>query len=605
MKVLVANRGEIAIRIMRACKDLAIPSVAIYSEADRDALHLNFADEAHLVGDTPPAASYLNVDNILLAAKRSGATAVHPGYGFLAENAEFAQAVIDAGLVWIGPPPAAITAMGDKVSARKVAAAAGVQSVPGTLEPISGPDELKDFAEQHGWPVAIKAAFGGGGRGFRVVRQASEAAAAFEAAGREALTAFGNGALYLERYLSEPRHIEIQLLGDSHGTVVHLGERDCSLQRRHQKLLEESPSVAVDEELRAEMGGAAVRVAKAAGYHSAGTIEFLLEETSDGPRFWFLEMNTRLQVEHPVTEMVTGIDLAKQMILIASGEKLGFGQEDISFRGHAIECRINAENPAKNFLPNPGLITAYQEPSGPGVRVDSSARAGTDISPNYDSLIAKLICYGADRDEAIARTSRALEEFAIGGIRTTIPFHKLALSSDWFKQGKFSTNTVETSLDLTKLDSGSDFGGSAASGARESLPKGAATPPNPPPAFATHQAPHQRMATIEVEGKRVSIALTEKAEAARRTKPKPPDLSKSARTGGAGETLTAPMQGTIIKTLVEAGEQVKAGQAIIVLEAMKMENMVLCHSDGLVKELKVKSGDTVSAGATLAVIESG
>jgi len=605
LKVLVANRGEIAIRIMRACKDLAIPSVAIYSEADRDALHLNFADEAHLVGDTPPAASYLNVDNILLAAKRSGATAVHPGYGFLAENAEFAQAVIDAGLVWIGPPPAAITAMGDKVSARKVAAAAGVQSVPGTLEPISGPDELKDFAEQHGWPVAIKAAFGGGGRGFRVVRQASEAAAAFEAAGREALTAFGNGALYLERYLSEPRHIEIQLLGDSHGTVVHLGERDCSLQRRHQKLLEESPSVAVDEELRAEMGGAAVRVAKAAGYHSAGTIEFLLEETSDGPRFWFLEMNTRLQVEHPVTEMVTGIDLAKQMILIASGEKLGFGQEDISFRGHAIECRINAENPAKNFLPNPGLITAYQEPSGPGVRVDSSARAGTDISPNYDSLIAKLICYGADRDEAIARTSRALEEFAIGGIRTTIPFHKLALSSDWFKQGKFSTNTVETSLDLTKLDSGSDFGGSAASGARESLPKGAATPPNPPPAFATHQAPHQRMATIEVEGKRVSIALTEKAEAARRTKPKPPDLSKSARTGGAGETLTAPMQGTIIKTLVEAGEQVKAGQAIIVLEAMKMENMVLCHSDGLVKELKVKSGDTVSAGATLAVIESG
>ncbi len=578
MKILVANRGEIAIRLFRACKDLGIPSVAVYSEGDRDALHLEFASEAHLIGDTPPSASYLNTDNILFAAKQSGATAIHPGYGFLAENAQFAQAVIDAGLTWIGPPPAAIRAMGDKVSARKVAGAAGVQSVPGTLEPISSPDEIKEFADKHGWPVAIKAAFGGGGRGFRVVKAPDEAAAAFEGAGREALTAFGNGALYLERYLDNPRHIEIQLLGDSQGNVVHLGERDCSLQRRHQKLLEESPSVAVDEHLREEMGRAAVSVAKTAGYESAGTIEFLLEETSDGPRFWFLEMNTRLQVEHPVTEMVTGIDLAKQMILIASGEKLGFEQGDVAFRGHAIECRINAENPAKNFLPSPGLITDYLEPSGPGVRVDSGARAGTEISQSYDSLIAKLICYGADRAEAIARTSRALEEFSIGGVRTTIPFHKLALASEWFQQGKFSTNTVENDVDLSKLDV--------------------------PALRAAISATHQRMATIEIEGKRLSVAFTEKAAAGSRTKPSPPDLSKSAGAGGGGETLIAPMQGTIVKTLVEVGEQVKSGQAIIVLEAMKMENMILCHSDGTLKELRVQAGETVSAGATLAVIES-
>ncbi|MFN2611312.1 MAG: acetyl-CoA carboxylase biotin carboxylase subunit [Actinomycetota bacterium] len=577
-KILVANRGEIAIRIFRAAKDMGLGSVAIYSDIDRDALHNSFADEAYNVGETAPATSYLNIGKILEIAKRSGVDAIHPGYGFLAENPRFAFAVEEAGLIWIGPPPSAIEMMGDKVSARKAAASQDVQSVPGTLEPIDDPARIARFAAEHGWPVALKAAHGGGGRGFRVVHEESEAAAAFDGAGREAQVAFGNPELYLERYLEEPRHIEVQVLGDHHGNLVHLGERDCSLQRRHQKLIEESPSPVVDADLREQMGAAAVKVAKAAGYYSAGTVEFLLEQTPEGPKFWFLEMNTRLQVEHPVTELVTGMDLAKKMILIAGGEPLGIEQQDVSLRGHAIEMRINAENPARNFLPSPGLIAGYSEPTGPGVRVDSGVIAGSQIPQSYDSLIAKLVCYGADRQEAISRGLRALDEFKIEGLRTTIPFHKLALQSDWFAAGEFSTKTVENDLDLSVL--------------KEQVANGAAA-----------DKVFSRTFTVEVEGKRLQAKVTEKKDPSS-GKPKPPDLSKASRNTGTGETLTAPMQGTIVKTLVEVGAPVKAGENIIVLEAMKMENMIHCTRDGVLKELKVKQGETVPAGAALAVIES-
>lgn len=580
-KILVANRGEIAIRIFRACKDMGIKSVAIYSEIDREALHVGYADEAYYVGETSPALSYLNVENILDVAKRAKADAVHPGYGFLAENPGFAAAVQEAGLIWIGPPPEAIRIMGDKVSARKAAAKAGVMSVPGSPEPIKSPREIEKFARKHGWPVALKAAHGGGGRGFRVVRSADESAAAFEGAGREAQLAFGNAALYLERYLEEPRHVEVQIIGDSKGNVIHLGERDCSLQRRHQKLIEESPSPAVDAALRAEMGAAAVKVAKSSGYFSAGTVEFLLEQTDEGPRYWFLEMNTRLQVEHPVTELVTGIDLAKLMILVAQGAKLGLKQDDIEVRGHAIEFRINAENPAKNFMPSPGTISEYREPTGPGVRVDSGVIAGSSIPQSYDSLIAKLICYGADRDEAISRGLRALDEFQIAGLKTTIAFHKCALESDWFRKGDFSTKTVENDLDLKGLivDDG------AASRNKSSV---------------------RRELTVEVDGKRFEVKVDEELDPAKvRTKPSPPDMSRTAAGGSAAEKLTAPMQGTIVKTLVAEGATVKSGEAIVVLEAMKMENQILCTRAGVLTSLKVKAGDTVAAGAELALIEAG
>lgn len=573
-KILVANRGEIAIRIFRACKEMDIATVAVYSDIDSEAVHVRYADEAYVLGDALPAASYLNIPKILETAKRSNASAIHPGYGFLAENPSFASAVKDAGLIWIGPPPSAIEMMGDKVSARKAASSVGVQSVPGTLKPITKASEIAKFASQHGWPVALKAVHGGGGRGFRVVMAADEANAAFDGAGREAQGAFGNPELYLEKYLDAPRHVEIQILADGHGNVVHLGERDCSLQRRHQKLLEESPSPAVDDQLRAQMGDAAVRVAKAAGYRSAGTVEFLL----DGSTFWFLEMNTRLQVEHPVTELVTGVDLAKQMILIAQGEKLGFIQDDVSLRGHAIEFRINAENPARNFMPNPGTITGYREPSGPGVRVDSGVVAGSSISQSYDSLIAKLICHGADRDEAIARGQRALSEFAITGLHSTIAFHRMVLESDWFRLGNFSTKTVEnvdlTSLPATTVDAVVD----------ENV-----------------QRTGERQMSINIDGKRFDVRFRELLEREKQ-KPRPPDLTRSSRATASGETLTAPMQGTIIKTLFEEGAHVKAGDAVIVLEAMKMENLINCHRDGVVKELNVRAGQTVSAGAQLAVI---
>ena len=576
-KVLVANRGEIAIRLFRACRELGIPTVAIYSEIDRDALHLEFADEAYYVGDTAPSQSYLNIGRILDAAKRSGATAVHPGYGFLAENGTFAQSVGDAGLTWIGPPAHAIEALGDKLSARRIAAEAGVPSVPGSGAPIPGPEAIEPFAAEHGWPVALKAAKGGGGRGFRVVSSAADAERGFDAATREAQQAFGSSEVYMERYLEQPRHIEIQVLGDSFGNVVHLGERDCSLQRRHQKLIEESPSPAITPEVRERMGEAAVRVAKQAGYFSAGTVEFLFEPTDEGPRFWFLEMNTRLQVEHPVTELVTGLDLAQQMILIAEGERLDFDQGDIALRGHAIECRINAENPARDFLPNSGTISAYTEPGGPGVRIDSGAREGTSIPPNYDSLISKLICYGDSREAAIRRTLRALDEYTIEGVVTTIPFHRLALSSEWFRRGEFSTKTVETQLDLSELDVG-----------------------------VTERAgplPRPQIVAVELGGKRFEVKFVPRRRPGARSKPKPPEARRAGGAGGQGDRLVAPMQGTIVKVLRQVGDRVKAGEAVIVLEAMKMENLITSHIDGVVKEIRVSAGQTVSVGGELALIE--
>jgi acetyl-CoA/propionyl-CoA carboxylase biotin carboxyl carrier protein len=578
-KVLVANRGEIAIRIFRACRELGIASVAIYSEIDRNAVHLDYADEAFYVGDTPPSESYLNIGRILEVARRSRSTAIHPGYGFLAENADFASGVAQSGLVWIGPPAAAIHALGDKLSARRIAAEAGVPSVPGGTDPVSDAGAIEAFAAEHGWPVALKASKGGGGRGFRVVHTAGEAESRFDAATREAMQSFGSSEIYIERYLENPRHIEIQVLGDGAGNVVHLGERDCSLQRRHQKLIEESPSPVVTPEIREEMGQAAVKVARQAGYSSAGTVEFLFEETEQGPSFWFLEMNTRLQVEHPVTEIVTGVDLAQQMILIAQGERLGFDQGDIALRGHAIECRINAENPAQDFLPNSGTITEYAEPGGPGVRVDSGARAGTAIAPSYDSLIAKLVCFGDSREAAIRRTLRALDEYRISGVVTTIPFHKLALSSEWFRNAEFSTKTVETKLDLSGLEVGTGVPG----------------PPSTPP----------HVLSVELEGKRFEVKFLAKQDpSSARTKPRSPEVKRSGGRSGEGDRLVAPMQGTIVKVVRQLGDKVKAGEAIMVLEAMKMENMITCHIDGVVKEIRVKAGQTVSVGSELALIEA-
>jgi acetyl-CoA/propionyl-CoA carboxylase biotin carboxyl carrier protein len=578
-KILVPNRGEIAVRIFRACKEMGIKTVAMYSRIDSNAFHVSFADEAYFGGETPPSESYLNISNILDIARRSGSDAIHPGYGFLAENAEFATAVQDAGLVWIGPPPRALEAAGDKISARAMASLAGVASVPGTSRPVDGPKAIGEFAARYGWPVAIKASKGGGGRGFRVVSQAHEVEPAFESAAREALVSFGDRDLYLERYLESPRHIEVQVLGDSHGNLVHLGERDCSLQRRHQKLIEESPAPAIDPEIRQSMGEAAVKVARAAGYSSAGTVEFLFEFTNEGPTFWFLEMNTRLQVEHPVTELVTGKDLVHQMIRIAEGEPLAFDQSEVTLRGHAIECRINAENPAEGFLPQPGEVVSHREPAGPGVRVDAGAGPGSFIPPNYDSLISKLVCYGESRQVAIRRTLRALDEYEITGLTTTIPFHRQVLASKWFAEGTFSTRTVEQDLDLSAL-----------------------------PVERTTRPPsghRERMVSVELEGRRYELLFTHASDPELlRTKPSPPDISSAHVHAGMGETITAPMQGTIVKLLVEDGAAVRSGEAIMVLEAMKMENQIVSHSDGWVR-FRVGQGQTVSVGTLIAVIETG
>ncbi|MDQ4028701.1 MAG: acetyl-CoA carboxylase biotin carboxylase subunit [Actinomycetota bacterium] len=576
-KLLVANRGEIAVRVIRAARDLNIPSVAVYSDADASSLHVRLADEAFNIGPPSPAKSYLNIPAIVDAARRSGADSIHPGYGFLAENGDFARAVRAAGMTWVGPPADAIDAMGDKTSARRVAADAGVPTVPGTERTVTSADEARSFARSHGLPVAIKASAGGGGKGFRVVHEDAELEDALAGAAREAQAYFSSPDVYLERYLERPRHVEVQVLGDASGAILTFPERDCSLQRRHQKLIEESPCPALETTVREAILEAAARVSKQVGYRNAGTCEFLLDAATK--TFYFLEMNTRLQVEHPVTELVTGIDLVVAQLLIAAGEPLPFRQDDIDLDGHAIECRINAEDAAKSFMPAPGRIGVYREPAGPGVRVDSGFDGGAIISQTYDPMIAKVISHGSTRDEARRRMLRALSEYTIEGIHTTIPFHNLMLSDERFVRGEYHTETIEREVDLTVL-----------SAVRPSTPQ-------PDEAGIT-----LRNFEVEVNGKRVEVRVRERLGAAGRAKkPRPPNKQGSVG-GGAGETLQAPMQGTIVKVLVERGQEVRSGDPVCVLEAMKMENSLVSHTNGVVEELNVTAGQAVEAGATIAVI---
>jgi acetyl-CoA/propionyl-CoA carboxylase biotin carboxyl carrier protein len=585
-KVLIANRGEIAVRVMRTCRELGITTVAVYSDLDRDALHTRYADEAYALGGQSAAESYLNTEAILAAIEQSGAEAVHPGYGFFAENADFARAITARGTVWIGPPPEAIEIMGDKISSRKAAAAADVEAVPGTLDPIQDASEVTAFGEAYGWPVAIKAAYGGGGKGLKVAAGPDDAAAAFDSATREAQAYFGRSECYLERYLTRPRHIEIQVFADTHGNVVWLGERDCSTQRRHQKLIEESPAPALDDRVRQAMGEAAVKVAAACGYVNAGTVECLYQ---DG-EFWFLEMNTRLQVEHCVTEMVTSLDLVAEQLRVASGEPLSFTQDDIERRGHSIEVRINAEDPSTGFLPSPGTISHLRLPGGPGVRWDGGYAEGDTISQHYDNLVGKLVVWGSDREVARHRMLRALGEFEIAGVATTIPADVALLAHPDFEAATHSTKWVEEELDP------SIFAGVPAATAA--------------PAAAGEEAADlvEQTVTVEVNGKRFAIKLwlpdAPAAGPSPRRRPAARPRPGAASGGGAGSgTIAAPMQGTIVKVLVSEGDAVEAGQAVLVLEAMKMENTINAETEGTVREVRVTEGDTVGTGDVLIVIE--
>ena len=582
-KVLVANRGEIAIRVMRTCRDLGIATVAVYSDLDRDAAHVRIADEAYALGGQSAAESYLNTDAILGVVERSGAEAVHPGYGFFAENADFARGITGTGAVWIGPPPEAIEVMGDKISSRKAAAAAGVEAVPGTLEPVQGADEVVAFGEQHGWPVAIKAAYGGGGKGMKVVDGPDRAQAALDSAAREAQAYFGRTECYLERYLTRPRHVEIQIMCDTHGNAVWIGERDCSTQRRHQKLIEETPAPGLTDDVRAAMGEAAVKVARACGYTNAGTVECLYQ---DG-EFWFLEMNTRLQVEHCVTEMVTSLDLVDEQLHVAAGGELRIGQDSMTPHGHAIECRINAEDPAKGFLPSPGTISRLRVPAGPGVRWDGGYEEGDTVSQYYDNLVGKLVVWGPDRETARHRMLRALRELEVEGIRTTAPAHVALLSHADFAAAAHSTKWVEEEVDALL------FTGPAAPAA----PEGGS------------ESLLERTVPVEVDGKRFSVrvwlpaatAVTAENGGAATQRAARPRPAAGAGAGGDG-TVSAPMQGTIVKVLVSEGDAVEAGQALLVLEAMKMENHINAEQDGTVQEVRVAAGDNVGTGDVLVVI---
>ena len=577
--VLIANRGEIAIRIARACRELGVRSVGVYSEIDRDAPHVRACDEAYLLGAAAPAESYLNIERILAVAKTANVQAIHPGYGFLSENATFAQAVTDAGLTFIGPPAAAIETMGDKLSARAVAEAAGVPTVPGTAEPTDDPAVGIAFGDTYGYPVAVKAMFGGGGRGMKVVASKNEMHEALEAAQREAQAAFGRGECYLERYLEHPRHIEIQVLADLDGSMIYLGERDCSLQRRHQKLVEEAPAAGITPELRKRMGEAALKVAQEMGYTNAGTCEFLLD--SDGETFYFLEMNTRLQVEHPVTEMVTGVDLAQAQLRIAAGDGMNLTQDEVTLTGHAIEVRINAEEPASGFMPTPGRITRLVPPLGPWVRFDTGAESGYDVPRDYDSMIAKLIVWAPTRDGARARMSRALDELIIEGIPTTVTFHKLAMHNEQFAAGLHSTNSVETQWDLSGLE---------------------------PQTTGLHEDEDtpSRNVTVEVNGRRLAVTVYgELAAGATATNgKKKARTARNARTVAVSSNdLVAPMQGTVVKLAVAVGDAVTTGDTIAVLEAMKMENALRAHRDGVITALHAAAGDVVESGAVIASID--
>ena len=595
-KVLIANRGEIAVRIIRACEELGIETVAVYSELDRDAPHVKRANEAFLLGPGPASESYLVIDKLLDAIERSGAEAVHPGYGFLAENAAFAATLEKHGITFIGPPASAIEAMGSKTRARELMAKAGVPIVPGTTEPVATLDEARKIIEETiGYPVAVKAAGGGGGKGFRVALDESKLQDAFEGAAREGEKFFSDPTVYLERYLPDPRHVEVQVMADKHGNVIHLGERDCSLQRRHQKLIEEAPAPAVDEELRARIGKIATEAAAAVGYTGAGTIEGLLvtHEGAQAAEYFFLEMNTRVQVEHCVTEMVTGIDIVKEGIRVAAGERLSITQDQLELRGHAIECRINAEDASKNFAPAPGRIGHYVEPTGPGVRVDSGVRSGSEISPMYDPMVAKLIVWDVDREQATARMVRALREYEIEGVKTLLPFHEAILQTEQWANAETCRDLIEDRKWLKTL----------------AFPP--AAPKEEPAEEEGEKVEHAY--TVEVSGKRFevkvigppfaggAVAVNGSGPAAAKRAPRRSERS-SGGGGGGGDTLTSPLQGTVLKVAVEAGAAVEEGALICVIEAMKMENEITAHKAGTVKEIPISVGAAVANGDTLAVI---
>ncbi|WP_027005323.1 acetyl/propionyl/methylcrotonyl-CoA carboxylase subunit alpha [Conexibacter woesei] len=587
-KVLVANRGEIAIRVMRTLEEMGIASVAVYSELDRDALHVQRADEAYLLGGPTAAESYLKIDKIIEVAKESGAEAIHPGYGFLAENADFARACDEAGIVFIGPPASAIDAMGSKTKARELMQAAGVPIVPGTTEPVDTVEDAMRIAKDEiGFPVAVKAASGGGGKGFRVALTEDKLKDAFEGASREGEKFFSDGTVYLERYLPDPRHVEVQILADRHGNVIHLGERDCSVQRRHQKLIEESPAPAVDEELRAKIGKIGTDAAKAVDYVGAGTIEGMLQ---DG-EYFFLEMNTRVQVEHCVTEMTTGVDIVREGILAAAGEELTVRQEDVELRGHAIECRINAEDASRNFAPAPGKIGNYKEPSGPGVRVDSGVGPFGEVSPMYDPMVAKLIVWDKDREHATRRMLRALGEYEIEELKTLIPFHKALLASEQWGNAETCRDLVEDKAWLKEL----------------------AFPAPKPPSDDEDETVEQGY-VVEVSGRRFDVkvigpppvggvVVAGGAGAAGAAGPKKRGERKSSGGGGADE-LVSPLQGNMWKVLVRQGDTVEEGQLLCIIEAMKMENEITAHKAGVIESLSIKEGEPIQAGAPIAVIKS-
>ena len=585
-KVLVANRGEIAIRIVRTLRELGVGSVAVYSEADRDALHVAFADEAFLIGPPPAAESYLRVDRLVETALRAGAQAVHPGYGFLAENAGFARAVEGAGLTWIGPPPEAIELMGHKTEARRLMREAGVPIIPGTTDPVESVEELLGLGEEIGYPLLIKAAAGGGGKGMEVAEGPDDAQRAFETARRQGESYFASPEVYVEKLIVDPRHVEVQVLADAHGNVVHLGERDCTIQRRHQKLVEETPSPAVDDTLRARIGRIGVDAARACGYRSAGTVEGLLTPEGD---YFFVEMNTRIQVEHTVTEMVTGLDLVREQVRIALGEPISVTQDEVELRGHAIECRINAEDASRGFLPTPGLVTGYREPSGPGVRVDSGIGAGNEVSGVYDPMIAKLIVHGVDREHARRRMLRALDEFLIEGPKTLIGFHKALLSHECFVRAETCHGLVESdelAARAAALDGGAAFG-----------------VPSDNLSLGGVGRVVGRVRTVEVDGRRFEVRLAEAeppwVELAQRRRAR---VHAAGAGAGGRDAVVSPMQGTVLSVAVADGDEVEAGQVLCIVEAMKMENEVHAHRAGRVTELSVAPGEAVAHGQVVCVI---
>ena len=585
-KVLVANRGEIAVRVMAACEELGIETVAVYSDADRNAGHVDYADEAYNVGPAPASDSYLDQAEIIDVAERAGADAIHPGYGFLAENAEFARKVeATDDVTWVGPPSDAMETLGEKTKARSVMQEAGVPVVPGTTEPVDDPDEVRDLGEEFGYPIAIKAEGGGGGRGMKIVRSEAEVEDALESAQREGEAYFGNDSVYVEKYLEAPKHIEVQVLADEHGNVRHLGERDCSLQRRHQKVIEEAPSPALDADLRAEIGEAARQGVREAGYTNAGTVEFLVE---DG-EFYFMEVNTRIQVEHTVSEEVTGIDIVRWQLRVAAGEELAFDQSDVEIDGHSIEFRINAENPANDFAPTPGPLKTYKPPTSIGVRLDHAVAQGDQIGGDYDSMIAKLIVTGEDREHCLARSKRALDHFDVEGVHTTIPFHRLMLDDETFVAGEHTTKYLDQELDDDELDAAVDRWGSEAASADGD------------------QSSTDEIA-VEVDGKRFDVVIEDglpRAPSSGATS----DGSSGGSSGGgspnvaAAGAITAEMQGTILSVAVEEGDEVAQGDVVCVLEAMKMENDVVASTSGTVDSVPIAAGDSVDMGDTLVALE--